>query len=413
MNLEDRQLRVLDETAASHHPAHRAPGELRLGLRRASVAASVPAERLSRRNALAEAVGDPFLNERLIGTMDLLPVNFLERGIAAARTVCRLELKDSLGRFDGAATGLLVGHDLLLTNHHVLPDAEHAQRSLAQLDYADGPSGDPLASHMFRLDPARLFCTDAALDYTLVAVCPLSLDKQPLSTFGASPLVSDPGKAILSEHLNIVQHPEGQTKQVAIRHNELTEENDDFLFYLADTAPGSSGSPVFNDAWLVVALHVAGVPALDDQGRYLDRETGAPIEGKPRSLAGVRFVSNRGVRVSRIFQSLKSRADLDDRARALALSVFKTTTEILGEAGKGLAAPPSAATTEPAAAVEIMPREPDAPAARRAAPPPGEPRREPTAERELFILYRERSGPPRRPEDHSTRQDGDEGRSGR
>jgi V8-like Glu-specific endopeptidase len=33
--------------------------------------------------------------------------------------------------------------------------------------------------------------------------------------------------------------------------------------YLTDTEPGSSGSPVFNSAWEVVALHAGAVTAVD------------------------------------------------------------------------------------------------------------------------------------------------------
>ena len=38
---------------------------------------------------------------------------------------------------------------------------------------------------------------------------------------------------------------------------------DSFLHYETDTEPGSSGSPVFNDQWEVVALHHASVAAPD------------------------------------------------------------------------------------------------------------------------------------------------------
>ena len=40
----------------------------------------------------------------------------------------------------------------------------------------------------------------------------------------------------------------------------------------APTSHGNSGSPVFNDAWEVVALHHSGVPRTDDQGRPLRRD---------------------------------------------------------------------------------------------------------------------------------------------
>ena len=47
-------------------------------------------------------------------------------------------------------------------------------------------------------------------------------------------------------------------KQIAIRRNDCVGIKDGGEFhYLTDTLPGSSGSPVFNDDWLVVGLHRA------------------------------------------------------------------------------------------------------------------------------------------------------------
>lgn len=345
MNLFERQLRVLHGMQEKHRPARRRAADLRKHLRQDGISNVVPEERIATRRKIAEAVGDPFFHERLMGTMDLLSVNFLERGAAISKSICRLELKDDVGRCDGYATGALVGENLLLTNHHVLPSKEHARRSLAQFDYADDARGEPLPSHTFKLDPDRLFCSDERLDYTLVAVSPESLDHSPLSTFGASTLVRNPGKTILSEHLNIIQHPRGQNKQVAIRHNELTEEKDDFLYYLTDTDHGSSGSAVYNDAWLVVALHVAGVPEVDEKGHYLDKETGKPILGQPSSLDDVKYIANRGVRVSRIYEHLKGRKDLGDADRKLALSVFRSLEEFLTDPLRGAAPASSLVTT--------------------------------------------------------------------
>lgn len=44
--------------------------------------------------------------------------------------------------------------------------------------------------------------------------------------------------------------------------------------YITSTLPGSSGSPVFNDSWEVVALHHAGgdIPEPTTQQRYFRNE---------------------------------------------------------------------------------------------------------------------------------------------
>jgi len=76
----------------------------------------------------------------------------------------------------------------------------------------------------------------------------------------------------VGEYVTIIQHPEGKRKQIALRENQVVDMLDDFAHYRTDTAPGSSGSPVFNDQWEIVALHHSGVPKKDSQGRILARD---------------------------------------------------------------------------------------------------------------------------------------------
>ncbi len=54
-----------------------------------------------------------------------------------------------------------------------------------------------------------------------------------------------------------------------------------------DTAPGSSGSPVFNDQWEVVALHHMGVPKRNEHGDLLTLEGSHLGAGRRSGAAGV------------------------------------------------------------------------------------------------------------------------------
>jgi len=65
--------------------------------------------------------------------------------------------------------------------------------------------------------------------------------------------------------VNIVQHPQGRRKEVSLHDNKVGYVYDKVIRYSADTEPGSSGSPVFNNQWELVALHHAGW-ATDDGG---------------------------------------------------------------------------------------------------------------------------------------------------
>ncbi len=66
-----------------------------------------------------------------------------------------------------------------------------------------------------------------------------------------------------SDHIpvNIIQHPDGGPKMLALRNNLVTKSTKSDVCYLTDTKLGSSGSPVFNDQWTMVALHRGSVVA--------------------------------------------------------------------------------------------------------------------------------------------------------
>ena len=140
-----------------------------------------------------------------------------------------------------------------------------------------------------------------------------------IASFGFSRLIEQQGKILIGECLNIVQHPNGELKQVALRENQLKDILPQFLHYQTDTAPGSSGSPVFNDQWELVALHHSGVPHMDSQGRYLTADGGVwePAMGEHR----IHWMANEGARVSQIVAHLKNQS-LSGPARTVRDSIF-------------------------------------------------------------------------------------------
>ena len=79
--------------------------------------------------------------------------------------------------------------------------------------------------------------------------------------------------------VNIIQHPLGQPKQISLQNNFVQYVGGNVVQYVTSTLQGSSGSPVFNDAWEVVALHHAGgnISEPTTQQRYF-RNEGTLIE---------------------------------------------------------------------------------------------------------------------------------------
>jgi endonuclease G len=271
---------------------------------------------------------DPHALERVIGTRDILQITFLHQALAAARPVCRLRLRSHTPGELGFGTGFLVAPGVLLTNHHVLDSAETATLSFAEFEAELDPNFVERTNRVFNLLPAKLFVTDPDLDFTFVAVNSLSSDGTPLADFRWLTLLRESGKGLHGEWATIIQHPGGETKQIVVRDNmivvlpEKVRESigEAFLHYKSDTEPGSSGSPVFNDQFEVIALHHKAVPEYNHQGRplALDSNTGKKVPWTPAMGEKARlWLANEGVRISEIFKRLDRLAHRDAHAAKL------------------------------------------------------------------------------------------------
>ena len=294
------------------------------------VVAADPAQVARRIDHLAQATGagpEPTAGpvaevaalERLIGANDLVSVRFLATGVAAAQAVGRISVEGATGPAIGYGTGSLVSPRLLLTNNHVLGSPEEAAASIVELGFEEVAPGRRHPGEAFALEPDALFVTDRHLDFTLVAVAPTSAGGRQLADYGHNQLIEQTGKVLVGEPLNIVQHPDGRPKVVALRENQLVTILDDFLHYRADTNPGSSGAPVFNDQWQLVALHHSGVPRKDAAGRWLTRDGSVWTEAMGEDM--VDWIANEGARVSRIVARLRA-AELTGEAAHLREQAF-------------------------------------------------------------------------------------------
>jgi endonuclease G len=255
--------------------------------------------------------------ERMMGHNDLVDVGFLERGYLAGRAVGRI----SVGAPDAHyGTGFLISPRLLMTNNHVLAEPAEAARGFVEMNFQAGLDGRALQPLGFALEPDAFFATDRALDFTIVAVAERSDSGAELGDFGWLRLIEQDGKVLLGELLNIIQHPNAEPKQLALRENRLTDRLPLMLHYETDTAPGSSGSPVFNDQWEVVALHHSGVPKTDKDGNWL--ATDGTIWTRDMGEERVDWVANEGVRISRVLRALREQ-QLTGPAAELRAQVFE------------------------------------------------------------------------------------------
>jgi V8-like Glu-specific endopeptidase len=214
-------------------------------------------------------------NESILFQDDMLPIGYLQAGLTAARSVVRLRVP----RYDNAieqskrywGTGWLLTGSLLITNHHVLnarddgePDAAESDFSKQALhttlqfdiDSVDGGS-DPL-------NIVEIVASDQNLDYAIARMA--APQARPGLAVDWSPFALRPSEIV---PLNIIQHPNGQPKKIAIRNNLATAAASPELRYFTSTLGGSSGAPVLNDKWQVVGIHRGsiGTKVLNFQGR--------------------------------------------------------------------------------------------------------------------------------------------------
>jgi endonuclease G, mitochondrial len=231
---------------------------------------------------LVVTIGLPEIHEAVILRDDMVPFGFLRGGIIAAQAVAKLlvprrengEPKLVNGKPEiHIGTGWVIAPGLIMTNCHVVnarnqgepPASEadlQAQASAMSVlfDYDDeGAVGNTVA-------PIELIAWDPALDYALIRVADTTRAALPR----AAAAISDvrPGSAMA---VNIIQHPDGRPKRFGIRNNLLTAATPTEIRYFTDTLGGSSGSPVLNDRWEVVAVHrgTAFVRGVKFQGRSI------------------------------------------------------------------------------------------------------------------------------------------------
>ncbi len=220
---------------------------------------------------------DP-IEEIVIGQDERILSSFLERGLLAAKAVAKVLVPRVVhGVLQDRATygtGWLIASDLLVTNYHVIAARDRRNEPAARIDELRAQALKTVAWFDYLdwdkehsdYDCTELAHFDVKLDYAMLRLSskPISGPDIPVSTWGHISIPQMPPTPIRGDRLNIIQHPQGGPKRFAIRSNFYvdtisTADMPYRIRYLTDTEPGSSGSPVLNDAWEAIALHHASV----------------------------------------------------------------------------------------------------------------------------------------------------------
>ncbi|MDP9172114.1 MAG: serine protease, partial [Acidobacteriota bacterium] len=196
--------------------------------------------------------------ETIINSEDsFLDLALLTGALACAQAVCLVEAPEGTP----VGTGFLVSPDLVLTNQHVIPNRQMLDSVVMRFDYAkttNGPASQgrvfPVRQDLYRSSP------DDQLDYALVRLNARPLDALIKQEKHRGCLMLSARTVVDRERVNIIQHPGGRPMQVVLTQNYVVSIGDRRLQYVADTMEGSSGSPVFDRNWRVVAIHHSGKP---------------------------------------------------------------------------------------------------------------------------------------------------------
>jgi endonuclease G, mitochondrial len=305
---------------------------------REATAQQVEARRLAIQRDVADPLAARVRLERILKGNDLSDISYLEQGLAAGRPVCRIVLRRN-GSLVGYGTGFLVAPGVLMTNEHVFEDPSCVRESIAQFRYERDVHGLEVASvdFGFRLAPAPIISKE--LDFAIVQVEPRSLRGEALEQFAWLRLDPTPGKAFVGEYLTIIQHPKGERKQICVRENKLLKyaDKDPYVWYETDTVSGSSGSPVFNNSWDVVALHHSSVP---ETKRVGGKDVWLTRDGKVWTADmgedEIAWKANEGIRVSRIVEHLSAKHATHPLARAILTAKDARVERIDGGAGSSV-----------------------------------------------------------------------------
>jgi hypothetical protein len=247
------------------------------------------------------AVAVPEALERTVGADTSSNLRSWREGLDALEAqVCSIE-----GIAGGGGTGFLVGPDLVLTNHHVVAPVidERVAPTAVRLrfDYKKDREGSEVRpGTIVGLHPERWLLDSSphsAVDVQPGAVGRPGPDELDYAVLILDrPLGDDPGRALpggarrgwipfpaVAPLLGsgalavILQHPNGRSLTIAF--DTLLGVDDGQartrVRYKIDTDNGSSGSPVFDLQWNLVALHHSGDP---DYARDAEYNEGIPID---------------------------------------------------------------------------------------------------------------------------------------
>jgi hypothetical protein len=194
-----------------------------------------------------------------LGRAGFRSLSWLQDGLQRCRSVARIE--DRSG--EGFGTGFLLdGHAfrgdwpavVLLTNAHVVPGTLDAENAVADFrgTGAPGEQKHRVAKQLWTSPVSELDATILSLDGA-----PESVTPSELAPGGTAPMAPPTPRAFVIGHPEAIEQP-----MFSMENNEILDSDGTLVHYTAATRHGSSGSPVYDNNWHVIALHHKGGDAI-------------------------------------------------------------------------------------------------------------------------------------------------------
>ncbi|MFN6484278.1 MULTISPECIES: trypsin-like peptidase domain-containing protein [unclassified Nostoc] len=159
--------------------------------------------------------------------------------LKACNTVCRIESPKGMG----IGTGVLIGKNLLLTCNHIFSKTQVRQ---AWIRFNYNAHSRQLDNNLFELDMTFLSYHNRP-DYALVKI--KDNPQQQKAIFINETSILDSGQDV-----RIIHHPQGNPVIIS-DFGQITQVGEDYIDHNVKTDDGSSGAPIFNRQWELIAIH--------------------------------------------------------------------------------------------------------------------------------------------------------------